>query len=88
MNYRENDSEMMSGLSRVRQAENLIAQLPTNHDGRNTWLLRYGTGPEAVTARRERNLAWDDITRSAIMTRDSLAPEMPRAMKHLGKEAG
>lgn len=35
--------EMQSGLNRVRWAEGLIRQLPTNHEGRNSWLKNYGT---------------------------------------------
>jgi len=35
--------EIQSGLDRVRAAEGLIRQLPDNHDGRNTWLLNYGS---------------------------------------------
>lgn len=37
-------AEIQSGLTRQKQAENLILQLPDNHDGRNSWLLNYGTG--------------------------------------------
>lgn len=36
-------AEVQSGLDRVRWAEGLIKQLPENHDGRNSWLLNYGT---------------------------------------------
>src|SRR5215217_1741905 len=36
-------TEIQSGLDRVRFAELLIKQLPDNHGGRNTWLLHYGT---------------------------------------------
>ena len=36
-------AEIQSGLDRVRFAELLIKQLPENHDGRNSWLLNYGT---------------------------------------------
>ncbi len=35
--------EIQSGLDRVKFAELLIRQLPEDHDGRNTWLLNYGT---------------------------------------------
>jgi hypothetical protein len=35
--------EIQSGLTRVRWAELLIKQLPSDHDGRNSWLLNYGT---------------------------------------------
>lgn len=36
-------AEVQSGFDRVRQAEALIRQLPSDHDGRNTWLMNYGT---------------------------------------------
>lgn len=39
-------AEIQSGLDRVRWAEGLILQLPENHDGRNSWLLNYGTDKE------------------------------------------
>jgi hypothetical protein len=35
-------AEIQSGLDRVHWAEGLIRQLPSNHDGRNSWLLNYG----------------------------------------------
>jgi len=35
--------EVQSGLDRVRWAELLIRQLPEGHDGRNSWLLNYGS---------------------------------------------
>lgn len=35
-------AERQSGLDRVRAAEGLIKQLPSDHDGRNTWLANYG----------------------------------------------
>ena len=48
--------ERQSGLDRQRHAELLILQLPEDHDGRNTWLLNYGVGPEAQTLRANRGL--------------------------------
>ncbi len=36
-------AEIQSGLNRVRWAELLIKQLPGNHEGRNSWLLNYGS---------------------------------------------
>ena len=36
-------AEIQSKLDRVRWAEMLIKQLPEKHDGRNSWLLNYGT---------------------------------------------
>lgn len=40
-----NGAEIQSGLSRVKWAEGLIRQLPEDHDGRNSWLMNYGTQP-------------------------------------------
>lgn len=36
-------AEIQSGFDRVRWAEELIRQLPEDHDGRNSWLLNYGS---------------------------------------------
>lgn len=38
-------AEIQSNYNRVQWAEGLIRQLPETHDGRNSWLLNYGTGP-------------------------------------------
>jgi hypothetical protein len=35
--------EIQSGSTRVDWAEGLIKQLPADHDGRNSWLLNYGS---------------------------------------------
>lgn len=35
--------EIQSKHSRVKWAEGLIKQLPETHDGRNSWLLNYGS---------------------------------------------
>lgn len=36
-------AEVQSGFTRVKWAEGLIKQLPDTHEGRNSWLLNYGT---------------------------------------------
>lgn len=36
-------AEIQSGHNRVQWAENLIRQLPTGHNGRDSWLLNFGT---------------------------------------------
>jgi hypothetical protein len=36
-------AEIQSGHNRVQWAENLIRQLPIGHNGRDSWLLNYGT---------------------------------------------
>ena len=41
------EAEAESGFDRVRWAESLIVQLPPEHEGRNSWLLNFGTGEEA-----------------------------------------
>lgn len=38
-----------------RWAEGLILQLPDWHDGRNSWLLNHGQGPEAEAIRAKWN---------------------------------
>jgi hypothetical protein len=57
--------EKQSGTTRVDWAEGLILQLPANHDGRNSWLLNYGVGCEAVKLRTERGLDFIEKTKSA-----------------------
>lgn len=51
--------EIQSGEDRVRWAEGLILQLPMNHDGRNSWLINYGTSSFAKKLRANRKLLWD-----------------------------
>lgn len=62
------NSEIQSGFSRVTYAERLISQLPSDHDGRNIWLLNYGVGEEAIELRNKRNLGFDSKTQSAQLT--------------------
>ncbi len=64
--------EIQCGSNRVHWAESLILQLPSNHDGRNSWLLNYGTGDEANKKRRkeifeDNPIEWSEET-------DSLKP--------------
>lgn len=51
-------AEQQSGLDRVKWAEGLIQQLPATHDGRNSWLLNYGTSDEAKLLRIGHDLKW------------------------------
>lgn len=44
-------AEVQSGTSRVRWAEGLILQLPSGHEGRDSWLLNYGEGEESDSIR-------------------------------------
>ena len=70
MDYQKTKCEIQSGLDRVKQAENLILQLDNNHEGRNTWLLNYGTGPTARAIRAGGRHPWVRATQSAA-TRDA-----------------
>ena len=56
--------EVNGRFSRVTIAEALIKQLPTDHDGRNTWLLNYGKSDEAKKFRKNRGLKFDKKTQS------------------------
>jgi hypothetical protein len=58
-------AEAQSGLNRLRFAEGLILQLPADHDGRNTWLLNYGTGPEAAALRSKHGIKFEEATMAA-----------------------
>ena len=60
-------SEMQSGLSRQRAAENLITRLPEG-SGRNTWLLNYGVSDLAKQLRLNHSsgaVKWDNETNAA-----------------------
>lgn len=59
-------AEIQSNHDRQKWAEGLILQLPTDHDGRNSWLLNYGRGEEAQALREERHLPWSDKYQSAF----------------------
>lgn len=60
--------EIQSGHNRQMSAEKLILKLPDNHDGRNSWLLNYGTGEVAAGLRKNRpagEIKWDWGTQAA-----------------------
>ena len=65
---RLNAAEIQSGFSRLNAAEGLIRQLPTDHDGRNTWLLNYGKSKEAKKLRKNRGLMFDKESQSCELT--------------------
>jgi hypothetical protein len=52
--------EIQSGMDRQKWAENLILQLPIEHNGRNSWLLNYGRGEFAQTLRKDRQLLFNE----------------------------
>lgn len=41
-------AEVTGGFTRVQWAERLILQLPASHEGRNSWLLNFGSTPMAA----------------------------------------
>lgn len=61
-------AEIQSNHNRQQHAEGLILQLPENHDGRNTWLLNYGIGAEAIHLRKKRDIKFDEKTQAAETT--------------------
>jgi hypothetical protein len=52
-------AEKQSGYDRMNFAEDLIRQLPDNHEGRNTWLLNYSKREDAVRMRIEKGVEWN-----------------------------
>jgi len=71
------DAEIQSGLDRQRFAENLIILLHPEHDGRNTWLMNYGSGQEAERVRKaykgDHKLTWNENTHSLDPVGDYIA---------------
>lgn len=61
--------EVQSGSSRVKWAEGLIKQLPENHDGRNSWLLNYGSDSKVVHV-------YPDLPLNLDVPDDILAPSI------------
>jgi hypothetical protein len=62
-------AERQSRHGRLKWAESLILQLPEHHEGRNSWLMNYGVGPEAQKFRDERSLMFIPMTRAAETTK-------------------
>jgi hypothetical protein len=58
------DAERQSKQTRQDWAEGLILQLPKKHEGRNSWLLNYGCGYEAIKLREKAGLGFDEKTRA------------------------
>ena len=65
-----NSVEIQSNFNRVVNAEGLIKQLPTDHDGRNSWLLNFGKSIEAKKLRKNRGLKFDKKTQSCELIGD------------------
>lgn len=66
-------SEIQSGYDRQKWAEGLISQLPSDHEGRNTWLMHYGVGAEAVEFRKAHDLGFGLGTMAAFERQDRAA---------------
>lgn len=64
MKIKLNKAEIQSNLTRVEWAEGLILQLPKTHEGRNSWLLNYGTKDEAEALRKRKGLKFNKDTQS------------------------
>lgn len=67
--------ETVANSNRVRSAQSLIEQLPPWHDGRNSWLLKYGVGEKYQHMRDARNLPWSDFYQAAT-TQPCPAPQV------------
>jgi hypothetical protein len=76
-----NNAEIQSGSDRVRWAEGLILQLPPDHEGRNSWLLNYGRGPEADKIRVAQGFNQFDWLEEC----DSLSPRGDALYGHVKK---
>jgi hypothetical protein len=63
--YSPTHVEVQSKRSRIDHAEGLISQLPTHHNGRNTWLMNFGKRTEAQQLRAARGLCWVRETEAA-----------------------
>lgn len=57
-------AELQCNYNRQQWAEDLILQLPVEHDGRNSWLLNYGQSWEAQELRRILGLKWQPNLRA------------------------
>ena len=64
LKYKLTAHEKQSKKTRVDWAEGLISQLPSNHDGRNSWLLNYGVKEEACLMRSIKGLTFSNKTKS------------------------
>jgi hypothetical protein len=63
--------EVQARSTRQKYAEGLILQLPKDHDGRNTWLLNYGVGEEAVKIRERNGAIWNPVTQAAMTSSET-----------------
>ena len=57
--------EIQEGFDRLQYAEGLILQMPITHPGVIDWLSHYGISPRAKKLREERNIRWNNETRSS-----------------------
>lgn len=64
--------EVQSGHDRQIWAELLISQLPSDHEGRNSWLLNFGLKQEAIDIRVKNNVKFNEDTNAAFDTGESI----------------
>lgn len=65
----------------MRWAEGLIRQLPATHEGRNSWLLNHGFGPDVEIKREAHKTYWYDQAEKAGGRVDSFV-NSDRVMVH------
>ena len=58
-------AEEQSGYDRLTFAEDLVRQLPENHEGRNSWILNYSNREDANKMRDDRGIKWDAYHQAA-----------------------
>ena len=57
--------EKHSGYNRLMFAEDLIRQLPKDHQGRNGWLLNYSDKEDAAQMRIDKGIKWNSYQKAA-----------------------
>ena len=58
-------AEEQSGYDRLTFVEDLVRQLPENHEGRNSWILNYSNREDANKMRADRGIKWDAYHQAA-----------------------
>ena len=69
------NTEIQSGIDRVRMAQNLIEQLPNQNETKENWLLMFGRGSYWNSQREKRNLIWSKNKQCIILNADELNEE-------------
>jgi hypothetical protein len=69
-------AEIQSGSDRQQWAEGLILQLPPTHDGRNSWLMNYGTSDTARRLRAKHFHPFNELSRAINPPADIAPPDL------------